>query len=172
MHAPHENGHSVRVVESWSERIDRVDWASFRQEFQCGTVLRPEWIVSGARARDRLLELRSGVHQASEAARALHSDLCYSAIRVHSAAVPALPFLIEVLDEEPPLVLTEDILDIILGLSLATNCVAVPDWVSGLRAQLQQLEPKLRVLASHPEGQVPSLARHALRALDHPYPDE
>jgi hypothetical protein len=151
------------VDDRWRERIDRVDWEAFTERFRRGQ----EAVNGPARGlRGRLLALRSGLDEASEAASELHSDLCYSAIEVHSAAAAALPFLVETLDEAP-VVLTEHILDIILGLALATKWDReLPDWVSDIRAQVRRLEPRLRVLVSHPDSDVPILAGYALRALD------
>lgn len=87
-----------------------------------------------------------------------------------SAALPALPFLLEMLDQGSA-VLQVELLDILLGFarcSHPTDFPPSPAWIQELRAQLLADRPRLERLAEHPDEAVADFARMVLDVLASP----
>lgn len=97
--------------------------------------------------------------EALQAAGDLWAGLCHQHGYVSSAALPALPFLLEMLDRGSD-VLRVELLDILLGLarcSHPTDFPPSPAWIQELRAQLLAERPRLERLAKHPDEAVADL---------------
>jgi hypothetical protein len=88
---------------------------------------------------------------------------------VSSAALPALPFLLEALDDASD-ELAVEILDILRGFATCSRPeVAGADWIRTLRAQLLLEQPRFERLAGHETEDVASWATNVLEELgSHP----
>jgi hypothetical protein len=97
----------------------------------------------------------------------LWCGLCNQHAYVSSAALPALPFILEILDRAEE-ALTVEILDILLGFATCTRpegAQSTPLWVSELRDRVGVLLPRLRVLAEHPNDDIADFAQLIIEDL-------
>jgi hypothetical protein len=109
----------------------------------------------------------------------LWCGLCHQHVQVGSAALPALPFLLEVLDSADRRLAVE-LLDILLGFALGTNRrraiafqrslgrEAIPPeetWVRDLRAALLAELPRFRQLAAADDEEVAGFAERIVAEL-------
>ncbi len=150
----------------FDERLNAIAWREF------GTAYGPATAVP-----DQLRRLAGPDKKAALAAsHELWSGLCHQHVQLASAALPALPFLLEVLgaaDDE----LTSEILDILLGFAKGTNrqrimayqkafprLKGLPEqqWVADLRAALISELPRLRQLTVSRDAET---VRYALDIL-------
>lgn len=142
---------------TWNERLQAIDWGGYR------TAYGPAHDVSGQLAR-----LASPDEaEALSAAGDLWAGLCHQHAYVSSAALPALPFLLEVLDRTSDPVRVE-ILDILLGFARCSHPTDVPPsppWIQELRARLLAERPRLERLAEHPDEAVADFAGAVLDVL-------
>jgi hypothetical protein len=109
---------------SFVTRVEAIDWCRF------DTAYGPAAEVPA------LLRRLADVHsiRALRACDRLDWSLCHQHVQVGSAALPALPFLLEVLDSaEPPLLAA--ILDLLLGLAK----VSKPGWFADAQRSLGRL---------------------------------
>lgn len=147
------------VALSWEARVRAVQWS--------------EWETAYGRADDvaeQLVALRSDLPTALEATHNLWCGLCHQRAFLSSAALPALPFLLEVIDEAPDALIIE-LLDILVGFAKLTALGAapnMPDWAIELRTQLIAARHKFDVLAIHPSPDVRDFAAEAVDELDAP----
>jgi hypothetical protein len=136
----------------FESRLQAVDWAHYR------TVRGP---ATGVPAE--LQRLASpDVNQAIEASAVLWDWLCHQHVQIASAALPALPFLLEVMDTSEDQLVAE-IMDILLGLARGANPekvarfaresykreITVDQWVYDLRTAMQAELPRFRNLSAH-----------------------
>jgi hypothetical protein len=138
------------------ERLDSIDWARY------DTAYGPAIKVPG-----QLLRLASGGEEAMTASHDLWCGLCHGHAYVSSAALPALPFILDVLSRTDE-ALTVEILDILLGFATCTRPEADPEappWVGELRRCVGELLPRLRELAGHPHEDISGLAQLIIEDL-------
>jgi hypothetical protein len=116
---------------------------------------------------------------ALDAVHDLWCGLCHQHVQVGSAALPALPFLLAVLDAADR-DMTVELLDILLGFAIGVNRRRAVDfrrgfgreappeerWVADLRAGLLAELPRFRRLAASPDAEVAGFARRVLAELD------
>jgi hypothetical protein len=134
------------VTDSFRQRLEVIDWRNY------GTAYGPAVKVPA-----QLMQLASGEHKAAMAAsHDLWCGLCHQHAYVSSAALPALPFLLETLDhaDEP---LTVEILDILLGFAVCTGPQLVKNahmWAAQLREELRRETPRVQILSLHPNEEI------------------
>lgn len=153
---------------AFADRIAAVDWTAFYTAY--------------GRADDvpsQLLRLASP-HKATalNACHELWCGLCHQHVQIGTAALPALPFILEVMqvsDES----LVYEILDIILGFAKGVNRKRHgdfqkslgrapqpdPEWVIALRAILLDEAQRFRAIHSHSNPEIAELADSILQEL-------
>jgi hypothetical protein len=175
LHSVHGNGShrckpisarrwGLAVKPAYGERLDAIAWGNF------STAYGP-----AVKVPDQLRRL-AGVDRkaALNATHELWCGLCHQHVQVGSAALPALPFLLEVLDTADRDMIVE-LLDILLGFAIGSNRQRAVDfqqalgrieiapeeqWVADLRAALLKEQPRFRRLgASHDEDVADFAAR-------------
>lgn len=157
----------------FAERLDEIDWSGFRTAygnaavgpvFQYGRGNVTNW----RSVPDQLLRLAGPDPKAAlEASHQLWCGLCHQHAYVSSAALPALPFLLDVLDGAND-GLSIEILDIVAGIAIcAQHGHGDPkgDWVRSLRQCLAQERGRFQRLASHPNEEFHHWAEWTLEAL-------
>jgi len=153
----------------FSQRLEAIPWAEF------GTAYGP-----AVKVPDQLRRLaESDPKAAREASHELWCGLCHQHVQVGSAALPALPFMLEVLDSASR-GLTVAILDIVLGFALGVNWQRVVEfqrsrghteiqperaWVTDLRAALLAQLPRFEKLASAPDEEIKDFAQRIVSEL-------
>jgi len=153
---------NLGTVERLSERMQAIPWAAFQ------TAYGPAVAVP-----DQLLRLAG---QDEKAALAASHDLwCALCQHVYAApaAVPALPFILEVLNSASEK-LTIEILDILLGCVRCTlpDESAKPAWLAELRIGVASERPRLELLSAHTNSELAELACDLLMELDSPQRDQ
>jgi hypothetical protein len=167
--ANHQFGGALPVGPTFDERLDAINWSEF------GTAYGP-----AVKVPDQLRRLAGSDRKAAlEATHELWCGLCHQHVQVGSAALPALPFLLEVLDAADR-DLTFELLDILLGLAIGVNrqravefqrslgrIEVTPEaqWVADLRASLLTELPRFRQLAASPDEAVTSIAGQIVAEL-------
>ena len=147
---------------SIDDELAAVPWAAFETAYGPATDV-----------PDQLRRLASS--DEATALRASHDlwcGLCHQHVDVSTAAVPALPFLVRVLDRATPQ-LTVEILDILLGFARCTAPEALteaarrspPAWLAELRAGVAAERARLERLASSPHADVAEFAQAVLEEL-------
>jgi len=145
---------------SWRERLARIDWANHRTAYGAATDVPGQLLrLVGKDTQDAL-----------DASHELWCGLCHQHAYVSSAALPALPFLLELLAvaEEN---LAAEILDILLGFARCTTPRRgeVPsEWEVELRAALQLERTRFLTLTQHAHPEVSGFADAIVEALDTP----
>lgn len=115
---------------------------------------------------DQLLELASNdVSRALTASSRLWAGLCHQHAYLSSAGLPALPFLLEVLESVSEPVIVE-ILDILVGFAECSRGQSDQGWIGDIRARLVQERPRFAALASHDNPAIASMSQNLLDALD------
>ena len=156
------------MAPAFAERIAAVDCTAFHTAY--------------GRADDvpnQLLRLASpDMATALRASYELWCGLCHQHVQVGTAALPALPFILEVMqaaDES----LVYEILDIILGFAKGVNRKRSvdfqkalgrkpqpdPEWVIALRAGLTTERDQFRVLGNHSNADIAESANAVLQEL-------
>jgi hypothetical protein len=151
---------------AFGERLDAIPWADF------GTAYGP-----AEKVPDQLRRLAGPDRKvALDASHELWCGLCHQHVQVGSAALPALPFLLEVLDAADR-ELTVELLDILLGFAIGTNRQRVvafqrsrgrsqvePEqrWVTDLRAALVAESPRFQRLMSAQDQEVADFAERIM----------
>ncbi|MGE0870849.1 MAG: hypothetical protein AB7P03_19940 [Kofleriaceae bacterium] len=155
------------IRSDFEPRVRAIDWSKYETAYgsACGSD-RPD--LGWGSVGDQLVRLASrNLDEASEAQHQLWCGLCHQHVTVSSAALPALPFLLEVLDAGPDEI-TRDVLDICLG--FATGGVYPADWVyepwhHTLRDQLQRELPRFHALTTHTDPSIVEFATEIVAAL-------
>jgi hypothetical protein len=154
---------------TFNEHLDSIVWKDF-----C-TAYGPAVMVP-----DQLRRL-AGLNRkvALDASHELWCGLCHQHDQVGSAALPALPFLLNVLDSADR-ELTVEILDILLGFAVGTNprravefqrshgrkeFESEQSWVSDLRANLLAESSRFQQLASTQDEDIADFAQLILEEL-------
>lgn len=114
-----------------------------------------------------LIQLASSDHTAAmKASHHLWCCLCHQHAYVSSAALPALPFLLEILDEANEQ-LTVEILDILTGFAVCSrdDIPTSEDWTRELHARLIEERHRFTRLADHPNSDIADWGRGLLDEL-------
>jgi len=156
------------MASAFAERITAVDWTAFRTAY--------------GRADDvpnQLLQLASpDKATALKASHDLWCGLCHQHVQVGTAALPALPFILEVMQTSEDSLVYE-ILDIILGFAKGVNRKRIvdflralgheprpdPEWVIALRVLLVNEANRFRMLAAHSNPGIAESANSILQEL-------
>jgi hypothetical protein len=153
---------------AFADRIAAVEWTAFHTAY--------------GRADDvpnQLLRLASpDKAMALKASHELWCGLCHQHVQVGTAALPALPFILEVMQaaNEP---LVYEILDIILGFAkgvsrkrhvdfqkaLGREPQPDPEWVIALRTRLVNESDRFRMLGTHSNSDIAESANAILQEL-------
>ncbi|WP_131818104.1 hypothetical protein [Planctopirus hydrillae] len=147
------------TAQDYKRRLDDIDWAHFQTAY--------------GRADDvpaELLRLASSDHcTAMEATHKLWCGLCHQHAYVSSAALPALPFILEVLDSAND-ELTVEILDILTGFAICSTLgpkgASPNEWERNLRDKLRNELPRFTVLTSHGNEEIAGFAERIVENLN------
>jgi len=142
--------------ETFRERLHSIDWAGYCTAY--GTAVQ---------VPEQLLRLAGGGREAMAASHDLWCGLCHQHAFVSSAALPALPFILEVRDRADE-ALTAEILDLLLGFASCTRPEPTgdgPTWIAELRRCVAQQLPHLRELVDHPNVEISDLAGRIIGEL-------
>lgn len=122
----------------WRERLASVDWSAYESAYG-----------SAAGVADQILSLRSLDREGRlQASHELWASLCHQHAFVSSAALPALPFLLEALEDANE-ELAVELLDILVGFAVCTSPRRAerPQWAEELAAGLEDAKPLAQRLA-------------------------
>lgn len=162
------NDSIVPKSRAFTERLAAVDWSSF------DTAYGPATNVS-----DQLLRLSSPDKSiARQASHDLWCGLCHQHVQVGTAALPALPFLLEVMEIADDQLVVE-ILDIVLGLAKGVNRREYesfqrsegreprpdPEWIIELRGLLLKEDDRFNALSTHSNSEIGEFASAVLQEL-------
>jgi hypothetical protein len=155
---------------SLEDRLKAIDWSEFGTAY--GTA---EGVA------DQLRRLAgSDRKDALAATHDLWCGLCHQHVQVGSAAVPALPFILEVLDTADD-VMAVELLDIVLGFAKGVNrkrrekfqqwlgrkeVEEEPSWLAELRALLSAERPRFERLAASENDDIGGFADDILAELN------
>ena len=145
----------------WQVRLHAVDWPMFHTIYGVATKV-PEQI-------ERLHSADEGV--ALSGAADLRAGLCHPRVQIASAALPALPFILEALSAASDKVAAE-ILEMLVSFAITTDPVrmrqfasavgkrrmAQPAWVGELRKALRTAMPRIGEYATHESATISELA--------------
>ena len=139
-----------------------VQWGRF--ETVCG--------VATTVADQRVALIGSHEKRALNEASELDGMLCYQRVRADSAALPALPFLIEALDEVFESVAVET-LNLIRGLAACVRWLSIErpstfkatGWIAELEAELNDHATRWERMSEHSSREVAEYADGILEAL-------
>ena len=144
------------------QRLAQIPWAEYETAYGNAAGEHCFETKSGKRTErwgpvpEQLLALASGDRSTAMAAsHHLWCCLCHQHAYVSSAALPALPFLLEILDEANEQVAVE-ILDIVTGLAVCSreDTPAREAWTDELRAKLVAEGPRFLRLAKHRNAEI------------------
>lgn len=135
---------------------DAVDWSKVQTAYGSAKAI-PELLT----------QLASDDHSvAINAAHELWCSLCHQHAYVSSAALPALPFILAVLDTAND-TLTVEILDILLGfLVCVTDGVTHASWIDQLHVAVAKERARFVLLSSSQDENVASFAISLLDAIE------
>ena len=152
---------------TFEDRVNSIAWGNF------GTAYGPAMKVP-----DQLQRLGGPDRKAAlEASHQLWCGLCHQHSQIASAALPALPFLLEVLDTADR-DLTVELLDILLGFAIGVKqqdavehqrsldqAIFDERWVAELRALMLAELPRLQRLATSSDDEVADFAKWIIAEL-------
>ncbi len=155
--------------EMFGERISLICWDNFYTAYG-----------PAVKVPDQLRRLAGADRKAAlDASHDLWCGLCHQHVQVGSAALPALPFLLEVLESADRDMVVE-LLDILLGFAIGVNrrrfleyqrslgrtdLVPEAEWIAELRAALVSELPRFEGLATSPDEEVADFASRIVAEL-------
>ena len=132
---------------AFERKLDEIDWGQYQTAY--GVAIDVPKQLERLASKDE--------EMACAAAEDLDAGLCHQHVDIDSAALPALPFLLEVLDSADQR-LTCAILDILDGFATCTKPDYQPEWnkqkgpwVAKLREALRDELPRFRSLQQNPD---------------------
>jgi hypothetical protein len=143
----------------FEERLNRIDWSAYQTAYG-----------RAVNVPKQLLRLASSNHsEAMAASHDLWCGLCHQKVQLGTAAVPALPFIMEVLDRADD-ELSVEILDILDGMAIGTKADfwrmgKVPDYALQLRQALQAELARFRGLKKSAREEIQHFASSIVDAL-------
>ena len=159
-------------MSTYENRLKAINWEKYRTAYGVAT-----------KVPDQLRQLAST--DAKEALHATHElwcGLCHQHVQIGSAALPALPFILQVLDTASEQ-MTIELLDILLGFAIGVNRQKVLDyqlslgrkdivpeeqWVTDLRIALNNQLPRFKSLAFSSNDEIADLASDIVAELESP----
>ncbi len=150
-------------------RLAQIDWSRFFTVY--GAAINVPEQIERLNSTDEKTAL-SGI-------RDLWAGLCHQEVQVSSAALPALPFILECLPASSEKV-TAEILDILVGFAITTDPVRaeqydralgrVPEpqflWVLELRAKLRKQLPRIAAFTTHKNPDIAEFANRFVREFN------
>ena len=146
----------------WRVRLNAVDWSRFLTVYGVATTV-PEQIER-LHSSDEEIAL-SGTAD-------LRAGLCRQHVQIASAALPAFPFIVEMLPSSSDRV-TVGILELLVSFAITTNRVRMgrfatavgkkamppPEWVEELRNALRMALPRIAVYVRHENPTISDFAQ-------------
>lgn len=146
----------------WQVRLHAVDWSAFHTIY--GTAGKVPEQIERLHSPDENIALSGAAD--------LRAGLCHQHIQIASAALPAFPFIIEMLPAASEKV-TIEILELLAGFARTTDPVRMrqfasavgkrrmpqPEWVADLRRALETALPRIAAYATHENPAISELAR-------------
>jgi hypothetical protein len=162
---------SDAALADWNRRLAQVDWSQFHTAYGVATD------VPGQLRRLRSADQK----EALAASHDLWSGLCHQHVQIGSAALPALPFLLEVFETAGDQLKVE-ILDILLGLAITSSPVRIDEfakaigaighadaarlpWVADVRSTLVRELPVIVPLRTHANPDIAEFSRRIVEEL-------
>jgi hypothetical protein len=152
----------------WEYRLGRIDWSLYHTAYGVATAVPRQ-----------LRRLRSeNEEEALSAAHDLWCGLCHQHVQIGSAALPALPFLLEVFATAGERLKVE-ILDILLGLTITSNPIRIDEfaksrghadeapipWIADVRSALVRELPLIVPLRMHANPDIAEFSREIVEEL-------
>jgi hypothetical protein len=145
-------------------RLNAINWPNYQ------TAYGPATKVPG-----QLVRLASKYEkEAIAASHDLWCGLCHQHAYISSASLPALPFILNVLDRANA-ELSIEILDILLGFAsctVAESEINRPVWVGELRERLREELPRFKHLAGHANKDIADFSQRIIEVLVHSGADQ
>lgn len=142
------------MLEDYEARVRAVDWDEYETAYGSG----------GPVANDLIALSRPDRKAALDATHHLWCSLCHQHAYVSSAAWPALPFLMEILDHSDD-ALTIELLDILLGFAVCTEQDEGIEWKKKIRTRLAMELPRFETLMTHQDETISSFAESIINSL-------
>lgn len=137
------------------EALHSIDWSTFETAYGSAT-----WIPHAL-----CLLLEGTKAQSLDASHKLWSGLCHQHAYVSSAALPALPFILDALGSADS-DLAVELLDILLGFARCTAGKRAPvGWQHSLRNALLEAQPLINTFLSNADPDVVAEAELVLEEL-------
>jgi hypothetical protein len=158
----------MRDLGDFNDRVAGIDWSQFRTAYGVATDVPAQ-----------LQRLRSYDHvEAMAASHDLWCGLCHQHVQMGSAALPALPFLLEVFETAAEQLKVE-ILDILMGFALGSNPSRLEQyaqtlgqgrepqepWIAQVRSLLVAQAPRFISLRNDANPEIADFARSVLEEL-------
>jgi hypothetical protein len=158
-------------MSTYEDRLKAINWEKYGTAY--GVAIK---------VPDQLRQLVStDTKEALDATHELWCGLCHQHVQIGSAALPALPFILHVLDTASEQ-MTIELLDILLGFaigvnrqkaidyqsSLGRNEIPEEQWVTDLRIALNTHLPQFKTLASSSNDDVAGYALDIIAELESP----
>ena len=157
---------------TYEDRLKAINWEKYSTAYG-----------AAIKVPDQLRQLAStDVKEALQATHELWCGLCHQHVQIGSAALPALPFILQVLDTANEQ-MTIELLDILLGLAIGVNRQKVLDyqlllgrknigpeeqWVTDLRIALNNQLPRFKGLAFSSNDEIADLVSDIVEELESP----
>jgi hypothetical protein len=158
---------------TFRERLSAIEWSNYKTAY--GNAADQHLLATSdgketsrwGSVAEQLYELAANDEaKAIEASHHLWCCLCHQHAYVSSAALPAMPFLLEVLERAGEQLKIE-ILDILTGFARCSRAVEnQTDWIRELRARLLIERPRFEALAKHPNEEIAEWAEGILAELE------
>jgi hypothetical protein len=146
----------------WQARLHAVDWSRFHTIY--GVAIKVPEQIERLHSPDENIALSGAAD--------LRAGLCHQHVQIASAALPAFPFIMEMLPSSSQKV-TIEILEILAGFAITTDPVRMrqfasavgkrrlpqPGWVEELRRALKTASPRIAAYATHENPTIAELAR-------------
>lgn len=143
------------LTESLHSSLSAIDWKQYATAY------------GSAHEVPKQIELLAGNDQAAamQAAHDLWCGLCHQHAYVSSAALPALPFLLQILDSSCES-LSVEILDILLGFAICkSDGSPSPPWINDLHQALARQRAKFIALSNNGNPELAEFANAIIENL-------
>lgn len=142
----------------YAERLNEIDWTKYQTAYGRADDV-----------RDQLLRLASTDQAvAMNVTHELWCGLCHQHAYISDAALPALPFILEVLDSAND-ELAVEILDILTGFAICStlgpNRCSTNQWEQTLRSRLRDELPRFIAFSNHANEEIAGFAERIVENL-------
>jgi hypothetical protein len=149
-------------------RLNAIDWSSFQTAYGAATNVPQQ--IERMNSPDEKVAL-SGI-------RELWAGLCHQEVQIASAALPALPFIMERLPA-PSDKVTAEVLDILAGFAVTTDPLRAeqyqqalgrkslpqPSWIVDVRSRLRAELDRIAAFTTHQNAEVAECAKRIIEEL-------